>query len=161
MTVPALFAPTPGADLPVEHVCDMSVDLYEPLPIETPTGLRMTYIAKPGKVTGAISGEILEGGGDWVVVGADGVSRLDIRQTIRTDDGVLIHFAAPGVVRLPADGRERMARGLRVPFTESYIRLTPRFETSDERYRWLAGHVFAAVGELSAGHIDWRIYKII
>ncbi|GAA1611491.1 DUF3237 domain-containing protein [Kribbella sancticallisti] len=161
MTAPPLFDPSPEINLPVEHVCDMYVDLYDPLPIETPTGLRMTYIAKPGKVTGKISGEILNGGGDWVVVGTDGVSRLDIRQTIRTDDGVLIHFSAPGVVRLPADGHERIARGERVPHNEGYIRLTPRFETSDERYSWLNGHVFVAVGELSRGHIDWRIYRVV
>lgn len=161
MSTPGLFESSAGDTLPVEHVCDMSVDLRDPVPIETHTGLRMTYIADHSKVTGQITGEILEGGSDYVVVGSDGVSRLDIRQTIITDDGVPIHFEGRGVVRLPTDGRERLARGEVVPFPESYIRLTPRFETSDKRYSWLNGQVFVALGELSAGHIDWRIYRVL
>jgi hypothetical protein len=85
---------------------------------------------------------------------------MDIRQTIRTSSGALIHFSALGVVRLPDDGRERIARGERIPFDEGYIRTTPRFETSDERYSWLNGQVFVSVGEFSAGHIDHRGYRI-
>lgn len=158
MTTARLLDHDPATALAVEHVCDMSVDLHPAQPIPTPTGHRLTYIAKPGKVTGAINGEVLEGGGDWVVVGADGISRMDIRQTIRSDDGALIHFAARGIVRLPADGRDRIAQGGLIGFAESYIRTTPRFETSDERYSWLNGQVFVSVGEFSAGHIDHRIY---
>jgi len=161
MTTPRLFDFTPETSLAVEHVCDQSVDLYDPLSIETPTGHRLTYIARHGKVSGKITGELLSGGGDWVVVGTDGVSRMDIRQTIRTNDGALIHFSALGVVRLPDDGRERIARGERIPFDEGYIRTTPRFETSDESYSWLNGQVFISVGEFSAGHIDHRVYRVL
>ena len=161
MTTPRLFDLSPETSLAVEHVCDQSVDLYDPLPIETPTGYRLTYIAKAGTITGTITGKILEGGGDWVVVGTDGVSRMDIRQTIRTSDGALIHFSALGVARLPSDGRERIARGERIPFDEGYIRTTPRFETSDERYSWLNGQVFVSVNEFSAGHIDHRVYRVL
>ena len=52
MTAPGLLDLTAEINLPVEHVCDMSVDLRDPVPIETPTGLRMTYIAERSKVTG-------------------------------------------------------------------------------------------------------------
>jgi hypothetical protein len=161
MTTPRLFESSAGTTLPVEHLCDMSVELRDPVTIDTPTGLRMTHISNRSKVTGKITGELLEGGSDYVVMGTDGVSRLDIRQTIITDDGAPIHFEGRGVARLPADARERLARGEVIPFADSYFRLAPRFETSDERYRWLNGTAFVGIGEFSAGHIDWRIYRIL
>lgn len=159
MTTARLFDHAPETSLAVEHVCDLSVELDAPQRINTATGLRLTYIARSGTVTGSLSGEILDGGGDWVVVGTDGVSRMDIRQTIRTSDGALIHFAALGVVNLPDDGRERLARGEHIPFTEGYIRTYPKFETSDERYAWLTKQGYIGIGELSANHIDHRIYR--
>ena len=161
MTASRIFYVAPDQALAVEHGGDLSVDLSAPYRIETPTGLRQTYPPKAGTMTGRITGTLLDGGGDWVVVGSDGVSRMDIRQTIRTDDGALIHFAALGVVRLPADGRERVARGERVAFTDSYIRSTPRLETDHDRYQWVNGQVFVSIGEFSAGHIDHRIYRVL
>ena len=161
MTTPLLFDLAPQSSLAVEHVCDMAVDLNAPQPIDTAVGFRLTYIAKDGRATGKISGEILAGGGDWVTVGTDGASRMDIRQTLRTDDGALIHYSALGIVSLPEDGRERIARGARIPFNEGYMRTFPKFETSDERYGWLTRHAFISVGELSPGHVDHRIYRVL
>lgn len=160
LTTP-LFA-TPAAELlPVKHLFDMAVDLEMPLVYETPVGTRLTYIIKGGSVLGPrVRGELLAGGGDWVVLGSDGVSRLDVRGTIRTDDGALIHYSSLGVVQLPDDGRDRIGRGERIAFNEGYIRTTPRFETSDERYLWLNGMVFIGVNELAAGHIDYRVYSV-
>lgn len=161
MTIPRLFDLAPESNLAVEHVCDIAVELAQPLVFPTPIGHRRTVIATGGTVSGQLTGEMLAAGGDWIVVGADGVARMDIRQTIRTNDGALIHYAARGIIRLPADGRERIARGELIPFAESYIHTTPRFETSDERYAWLNGQVFITVGEYSPNHIDHRVYRVL
>ena len=151
----------PLAILAVEHVCDLRVDLYEPLVFQTPVGTRLTYITRHGTVSGPrVRGELLGGGGDWVVRGVDGISRMDIRGTVRTDDGVLIHLESRGIAKLPADGRDVIAAGGRVPFRAGYIRTTPRFETSDERYSWLTERVLIGINEFSAGHIDFRIYSV-
>jgi hypothetical protein len=157
-----LFERPVDASLAVEHLFDMAVDLEPPHVYETPMGTRLTYVTKHGVVRGPhLRGELLPGGGDWVVLGSDGVSRLDVRGTIRSDDGALIHYSTLGVARLPSDGRDRLTRGGRIPFEESYIRTTPRFETSAERYAWLSGQVCVAVNEFSAGHIDYRIYRLL
>lgn len=157
-----LFERSTHTSLEVEHLFDMAVDLEAPHVYETPVGTRLTYVTKLGVVRGPhLRGELLPGGGDWVILGSDGVSRLDIRGTIRTDDGALIHCSALGVARLPRDGRDRLTRGGRIPFEESYIRTTPRFETSAERYAWLSGQVCVGVNEFSAGHIDFRIYRVL
>jgi hypothetical protein len=148
--------------LPVEHLCDMEVELEPAQLIGTPVGTRMTFVAKGATITGAkLNGDVLPGGGDWLLVGDDQVGRVDIRATIRTEDSALIHYTAAGIIQIPPDGLERLANGERIPFEESYIRTTPRFETSDERYSWLNGIVAVAYNELSKNHIDYRMYRLL
>ncbi|MGZ5393519.1 MAG: DUF3237 family protein, partial [Mycobacterium sp.] len=74
--------------LPVEHLFDMHVKLQPAQPITTSVGTRMTFITTGGVIDGPkMEGEILPGGGDWLLVGSDGVGRVDVRATIRTYDG--------------------------------------------------------------------------
>jgi len=96
--------------LPVEHLCDLSIDLELGQVISTHLGTRLTFVVRGGRFEGPrFRGEMLPGGGDWVSLGADGTSRMDVRATMRTHDGVLIHYESHGVLRFPPDGRQRLA----------------------------------------------------
>lgn len=148
--------------LPVEHLFDLSIDLEPGQVIATALGLRLTFVVKGGRFHGPrLRGEMLAGGGDWVSVGGDGTSRMDVRATLRTDDGVLIHYESHGILKFPPDGRQRLAKGERLSFDESYVRPTPRFETSDERYAWLCSIVTVGYGEYGLGRIDHRMFHIL
>lgn len=148
--------------LPVEHLCDLRIDLEPGQLISTPLGKRLTFVVKGGRFDGTrFKGEMLPGGGDWVSLGDDGVSRMDVRATLRTDDGVLIHYESHGILKFPADGRQRLAKGERIGFDESYVRPTPRFETSDERYAWVCAMVTVGYGEYGTGRIDHRLFRIL
>jgi hypothetical protein len=148
--------------LPVEHLFDMHVDLQPAQPIPTPVGTRMTFITTGGVIEGPrLRGELLPGGGDWLIAGSDGTGRVDVRATLRTHDGVLIHYESRGVIKLPADGMQRLAAGEVLPFAETYIRTTPKFETADERYAWLSEVVAVGYNILSPNHIDYRIYRVL
>jgi hypothetical protein len=148
-------------ELPVEHLLDLRVDLEPAVPIATAVGAQMVFIAKTGTFEGPrLRGELLPGGGDWLLVGTDRIGRVDVRATLRTDDGALIHYTAGGVIKIPDDGLERLAAGDRLPFEETYVRTTPRFETADERYAWLSELVVIGHNELSQNHIDYRMYAV-
>jgi Protein of unknown function (DUF3237) len=148
--------------LPVEHLLDMHVDLEPAQPIATPVGVRMTFIVGGGVLDGPkLRGEILPGGGDWLLLGSDGVGRVDVRATLRTHDGALIHFESRGIIKIPADGLGRLAAGEVLPFGETYARTTPMFETADERYAWLSEVVAVGYNILSPNHIDYRIYRVL
>ena len=148
--------------LPVEHLFDMHVNLEPAQPIVTPVGARMTFITTGGVIDGPkLRGEILPGGGDWLLVGSDGAGRVDVRATIRTHDGVLIHYEARGIIKIPADGLDRLAAGEVLSFDETYVRTTPKFETADERYAWLSEVVAVGYNILSPNHIDYRIYQVL
>jgi Protein of unknown function (DUF3237) len=148
--------------LPVEHLFDMHVNLQPAQPITTPVGMRMTFITTGGVIDGPkLQGELLPGGGDWLLIGSDGVGRVDVRATIRTHDDALIHYQARGIIKVPADGLARLAAGEVLGFDETYVRTTPTFETADERYVWLSGLVAVGYNVLSPNHIDYRIYRML
>lgn len=148
--------------LPVRHLFDMRVDLQPAQPIPTPTGVRMTYIVVGGVIDGPLlRGEVLPGGGDWLLVGDDGSGRVDVRVTLRTHDDVLIHFESAGIIKVPADGLDRLARGEVLPFGETYARTTPRLATTDDRYAWLSEVVAVGYNVLSPNQVDYRVYGVL
>ena len=148
--------------LPVEHLCDLYVDLERPVIIPTPRGTLAPYVGTGGRLDGPrLRGAFLPGSVDWAVHGTDGIGRLDIRGAIRTDDDALIYFESRGVTKFPPDGRQRLANGERLPFAETYLRTTPKLETSDERYTWVNELALVGYNELSPGRIDWRIYRLL
>src|ERR1700755_1971357 len=77
-----------------------------------------------------LSGKVLPGGGDWTLLRGDGVLELDLRLTLETDDGALIHMSSFGLRHGPPEVIAAIARGERVDSTQYYFRTTPRFETA-------------------------------
>ena len=69
------------ASWPSSTCSDLGVDLDPAQAFATPMGARMTLIrgpraASPGR---GYRGELLPGGGDWILAGDDGIGRLDVR----------------------------------------------------------------------------------
>src|SRR5271170_600671 len=58
---------------------------------ETPNGVRRYVPITGGKVTGpALAGEILDAGGDFQLLAANGVLEVEARYLIRSNDGTII-----------------------------------------------------------------------
>jgi hypothetical protein len=148
--------------LPVEHLCDMSIDLEPPQMIPTPRGNRVTYVIRDGTFKGArLTGKLLPGGGDWILFGSDGVGRLDVRATLGTDDGALVHLSTRGIVDMPPTAMEMWGSGGHVAWDQMYTRSLLQFDTADERYSWLDRSVAVAINELSRDHVDYRVYRVL
>ena len=63
-----------------------------------PRGARLTFPIIGGSFEGdRLRGKVLPGGGDWVIKRPDGVLELDLRLTLETDDGALIHMTFEGI----------------------------------------------------------------
>ena len=122
-----------------------------------PAGSRVFGEVIGGRVAGPrISGRVLTGGGDWAVVGTDGIIRLDVRIQFETHDGAQIFVQYFGV--LDTSSIDRSVRD--VGFDDMYLRTTPRFETGDERYAWLTRHVFVGEGRRTATGVEYRVYRV-
>jgi hypothetical protein len=110
-------------------LCTLRIQLKPPIEVGTgPSGTRVIFevasaTCKGDRLNGEMEGVVT---GDWLVVGPEGTGTLDVRATLRTDDGA--------VVLVQYNGRADVTNGMDPPIT-AYV--APRFETGDERYAWL------------------------
>lgn len=146
----------------VEHLFDLAVD-FDPMKVyPSPFGMRVDAIVRQGKAHGPrLQGEVLAGGGDWLVVGDDGIARLDVRATIRTHDEEMVFYTSAGRVVVDEDTRDRFLAGETITFDQMYGRTVPVFETGSDAYRWLNRIVAVGVmSELSLQHIRYHVYRL-
>jgi hypothetical protein len=135
-----------------------------PLPIGPgPFGTRMFVEIDGGKVEGPdIKGRMLGGGGDWILVGADGFGRIDVRGQMMTDDGAAIYVQYQGILEMNEAVAQKLGDSKRsTDYGDQYFRTTPRLETGDPRYAWVNRTVFVAEGRLPAGSgVEYRVYRV-
>lgn len=129
---------------------------------EGPFGTRNIREVLGGTVRGErIHGRIATGGGDWVLVGADGFGRLDVRLTIHTEDGANIYVQYFGVIEYTDAARAANAGERSSEWHEHYFRTAPRLESGDPRYEWVNRTVFLAEGRLHPGPVvEYRVYRV-
>ncbi|MFB4275501.1 MULTISPECIES: DUF3237 domain-containing protein [unclassified Nonomuraea] len=107
-----------------------------------------------------LSGAVLPGGADWQVLHADGTISIDTRYTLRTHDGALLYIATSGVRYGAPEVLDRLARGEEVDPSDYYFRLFCRFETGDERYRWLNRTLAVASAARAAAAVRYDAYSV-
>lgn len=147
----------------LEALCDIAIDLEPAQAIATPFGTRLTYIVRRGTVDGEhLRGEILPGGGDWLVFGSDGIGRLDVRATLRTHEGALVHVTTTGVAVLSDRAKARLAGGERILAEEMHTRSQLRFEADPAGpYAWLNATTTVAINELAPDHVAYRVFRVL
>ena len=84
--------------------------------------------------------------GDWITNRADGSYRLDVRLTLKTDDGALILVTYNGIGQTTDAG--------------ATLRAAPLFETGDSRYTWLTRLQAVAVGERVGSTVSYDVYAL-
>ncbi len=127
-----------------------------------PLGKRVTAPIASGRFEGErLRGRVLPGGGDWTLLRTDGVLELDLRVTLETDDGVLIHMTSLGLRHGPPDVIAALARGESVDPSTYYFRTAPRFETGDPKYAFLNRLLAVASGDRRADGPIYTIHEIL
>ena len=105
-----------------------------------------------GEVTGMeVKGERLNdklkghAAADWLQISPEGYGTLDVKVTMETEDGALIHATYSG----------------RLQFDTGAVYATPLFHTGDERYTWLNRIQAVAKGTFSApGTLVYDMYEL-
>jgi hypothetical protein len=113
-----------------------------------PKGTRVIAPIAGGTFEGPrLRGKVLPGGGDWTLLRSDGVLELDLRVTLETDDGALVHMASFGFRHGPPDVLAALARGETVDPSTYYFRTTVRFDTSHPKYAFMNRLLAASTGD--------------
>jgi len=128
---------------------------------ETPLGRRRIIAITGGSFRGEkLTGRVLPGGADWQIVRSDGVSELEARYTLETNDRALIYVRNRGFRHGPADILAKLAAGEPVDPSLYYMRTTPLFETGAPRYQWLNRIVCVASGARRAAAVELDVYEV-
>lgn len=155
-----LLRPVPV--LHCEFLMQVSAQLDEPLVLaDAPLGTRRILTVKGGTFSGpGLDGQVLPGGGDWVLMRRDGVAELDIRFTLRTDDAQLIYVHADGIFDMSPAVAERLRNAEDVDPSEYYFRTSPVFETGAEKYGHLTRLLAIGVGRRTANGMVTDIFAV-
>ena len=87
-----------------------------------------------------IRGSFVAPGGDWLRVMPSGAMRIDVRATLKTDDGALIYVSYNGILKESPANEKKSDHGDVLTADEiEYFMTAPTFETSAPKYSWLNG----------------------
>jgi hypothetical protein len=112
-----------------------------------PQGTRTIVQIVGGRFEGPrVKASVQTPAGDWITNRADGSYRLDVRLTLKTDDGALILVTYNGIGQTTDAGAS--------------LRAAPLFETGDSRYAWLTRLQTVAVGERVGTTVSYDIYAL-
>lgn len=146
----------------LELLCEYDATLRAPAVVgEGPFGLRQIFDVTGGEVDGPrLRGRLLPSGGDWILIGRDGVGRLDVRATIETHDGAYLYVSYVGMLHLTDAVAQALAGGPPTEFGETYFYVNPRFETGDPRYAWLNRAFVLSQGRVGPGRVEYRVFEV-
>jgi len=138
---------TPRAPV-FEHLGTLRAEIGTRTVVENgPQGTRTIVQIVGGRLEGPrVKASVQTPAGDWITNRADGSYRLDVRLTLKTDDGVVILVTYNGIGQTTDAGAS--------------LRAAPLFETGDSRYAWLTRLQAVAVGERAGSTVTYDIYAL-
>ena len=151
------------SEIRTEFLFTITITVETPLVVGAiPLGERRIVQITGGHFEGPrLRGTVLPGGSDWILRRADDALQLDVRASLRTEDGALVNMLYRGLRHGPREVIERLDRGEPVDPSEYYFRTAPSFETSAPAYLWLNKIVAIATGRrVPAGPI-YRVFEIL
>ena len=86
---------------------------------------------------------------------------MDVRFTLRTDDGALILMRSFGLRHGPPDVIAAIGRGETVDPSTYYFRTLPRFETAHPAYSFLNGLIAVASGDRRPEGPIYTIHEVL
>lgn len=146
----------------LEHLYDMHADLEAPQVVAGPLGMRQIFNVKGGTLAGPkIRGEVLPGGGDWSTFRTDGAVQLDVRATLKTDDGALVYATYSGLIVAEPPVLARLVAGEEVPLSDYYFYTNPMFQTGAERYAWLNRIIAVGRGRVLPNAVEYSVWAVL
>lgn len=152
-------------DCPIvlEPVAELRVKVADPVVLaETGEGVRRSVAILSGRVEGPrLNGAVQPGGADWQIIKPDGLSILEARYALKTDDGADIYVVNRALRHGPGDVMARVMAGEDVDPSEYYFRTQPSFETSDPRYDWMNRTLFIGEGGRTRDTVRVAFYAVM
>jgi hypothetical protein len=163
--IPLFFIPPALRAQSTKISTEYVMTLYAPLDASqaVDSNLFISNVRPGGWVKGPrINGAIIAPSGDWFRVMPSGVSRLDVRLTIKTDDGALIFVSYNGVFKDTKESQARADKGEVLTSRDFYFIIAPSMQTSAKKYAWL--NDIQCVGKMvsykSDSYVKYDIFSV-
>jgi hypothetical protein len=151
------------AEIRTTHLFTISLDVAGMQAIgATPAGNRRIGLVAGGTFEGArLRGKVLPGGADWIIVRPDGVTTLDVRLVLETDDGAAIGMTYRGLRHGPAEVIDKLNRGEIVDPATYYFRIAVALETASVKYAWLNSAFFVGKGDRKPNGPVYDVFEVL
>lgn len=136
----------------IEHLCTFTAHLARTeMVATTPRGRRVIGPIVDSSLTGErlTARQVGTSAADWLVLGPDGTTYIDVRIAFKTDDGAYLYMAYRG----RADWSQGIMSGP--------VFSTPVFETQDHRYTWLNSILCVGKGLVFEGGAEYQIGRLL
>ena len=124
-------------------------------------GVRRIIPVIGGEVRGAdINGKVCAFGADFQIIRPNELIELEAKYAFETDDGAVVYVENKGIRFGPVDLLQKLKRGEPVDPKLIYFRTLPKFETGNEKYRWLMEHIFVASAARHADRVVIDVHQV-
>lgn len=138
-------------------------------PLESPQRANsdlLIYNVRPGGwVKGpGIQGELIAPSADWLRIMPNGTLKLDVRLSVRADDGSIIFVTYTGRIVASSEATQRLEAGETLGPDELHFMTSPTFETTSKTYGWLNDTV--SIGKIASTkggddcHVTYDIFAV-
>ena len=151
------------AELRTAHLFTLSLEVAGMQAIgATPAGERRVGLVAGGRFTGPrLSGTVLPGGADWIMIRPDGATTLDVRLVLQTTDGATIGMTYRGMRHGPEAVMARLGRGEAVDPSEYYFRTSVAFETAAPAHAWLNRIIAVGTGHRPPSGPVYDVFEVL
>lgn len=128
---------------------------------ETPEGRRSVAPIIGGTFEGErLRGTVLPGGADWVRFRPDGTMMIDVRLTLKSDDGAMIYMTYEGRFIGGSTAMAELSQGKKLEPKSYSLVTTIKFECGNPTYAWLNNVVAVGVGTQSGFNPVYTVFEI-
>jgi len=126
------------------------------------TGVRRIIPITGGEVKGRdVNGKVCAFGADFQIIRPNELIELEAKYALQTDDGAVIYVENKGIRFGPVELLQRLKRGEPVDPGLIYFRTVPKFETGDEKYRWLMESLFVGSAARHADRVVIDVHQVL
>jgi hypothetical protein len=151
-------------NLHLEPLFTATMRVTDPPVLIGPTS--MGYVRRIMRVSGGefvgdrLSGSVMPGGADALIIRPDGVLVLDVRMTLQTKEGEYVYLTYTGRRGGSKETVERIRRGEIVPPGSDYYRISASFEAPVGRLQWLNDIVSVGTGTRLADAAVYEFFEL-
>lgn len=155
------------SEVETEFLFEARIPLAEAVHVgQTPEGYRMVSPVAGGRCEGPrLKGDVLPmSGADWSRIRGDGSGALDVRMTVKTDDGAFVYVHWHGLMVFDPEQQEYALDFAKADDPEGadryYFRTSPQFETADPNYAWMNKVICVSKSRTGDGGVIHRVFVI-